>query len=812
MDSYLVRRRIRHRWANYAGIALLLALVSGLSLFALAGARRTQSSYPRFLRAANASTLGYASNGGYDPKMIRTVASFPEVAQSRTFVGFNTFIVIPGRAPLTTRDIEGDGTFDGRYYDQDRFTATQGRIPDRNRIDEIAVDAYAAERYDLHVGQRVELDTYSTEQIEAPDAFTQPATPRLRTAATLVGIGLYPDEVLQDDGDRTPRMLLTPAFSTLARPYATYSLQGLVLKRGDRDIETVRHRIDALVPPGSIQYRVTSVDTFHAEHAMKPLSIALGVFGSIIGLTGLVLVTQALARALRTERPEQSILRALGAPPRAIIGSAVAAPALAIIGGVALGIVFAVAASPLMPIGPVRKVEVARGIDADLSVLVGVGALFALILLAGTFAIAWYNAPHRLARRRPVAGHSSRVAASAGRAGLPTPAVEGLRMALERDDTTGRATGRSVIAGSVIAIAALAGAVVFGASLNTLVHEPKLYGWNATAVLTAGQGYGNIPLDGAHRVLDHDPDVAAWSGATFGFDTIAGREVPLLGMEPGGGVYPSLLRGRPIANADEIVLGPATASELNVHVGDTVTLQGETAPHTLRVVGVATFPTVGQAHVAHPSLGVGALVATEMVPGYDRSLTGVRQPGLGPRAIFVRFQPHTNVDAELARLRVTTRPLASFAGFEVLPVQRPAEIVNSSDIGTAPLLLASALAFGAVASLGLALATTVRRRRRDLVVLKALGFTRGQLAGTLSANATTTIGIGLLFGIPIGAGLGALAWRLFADQLDVVARPTFPLAVLAAVTVAGLVVANVAALLPARAARHLDAAAVLRTD
>ena len=94
----------------------------------------------------------------------------------------------------------------------------------------------------------------------------------------IVGIGLFPDEVLQDDGDRTTRMLLTPAFTRQAEAYETYSLQGLVLAHGYADIDAIERRVSDLVPPGTTTFRVTSVDEFHALRAIRPLAIALGLF------------------------------------------------------------------------------------------------------------------------------------------------------------------------------------------------------------------------------------------------------------------------------------------------------------------------------------------------------------------------------------------------------------------------------------------------------------------------------------------------------------------------------------------------------
>ena len=64
----------------------------------------------------------------------------------------------------------------------------------------------------------------------------------------------------------------------------------------------------------------------------------------------------------------------------------------------------------------------------------------------------------------------------------------------------------------------------------------------------------------------------------------------------------------------------------------------------------------------------------------------------------------------------------------MLSVQRPAEIVNYRSMGATPAILGAALAVGAISALVLTLTSSVRRRRRDLALLKALGFTRRQLA------------------------------------------------------------------------------------
>jgi ABC-type antimicrobial peptide transport system permease subunit len=75
-----------------------------------------------------------------------------------------------------------------------------------------------------------------------------------------------------------------------------------------------------------------------------------------------------------------------------------------------------------------------------------------------------------------------------------------------------------------------------------------------------------------------------------------------------------------------------------------------------------------------------------------------------------------------------------------------------------------------------------------------------------------TTAVALVVGIPAGIVVGRLAWRAFADELGVAAGPVIPLRWVAATLVGGLVVALVAAALPARIAARIDPAAVLRSE
>jgi ABC-type lipoprotein release transport system permease subunit len=149
---------------------------------------------------------------------------------------------------------------------------------------------------------------------------------------------------------------------------------------------------------------------------------------------------------------------------------------------------------------------------------------------------------------------------------------------------------------------------------------------------------------------------------------------------------------------------------------------------------------------------------------------------------------------------------------DLLPAQRPAEIVNYRTMGAMPTILAGGLAAGAVGGLGLTLVASVRRRRRDFALLKTLGFTRGQLAAAVAWQSSAIAVIGLVIGLPVGIAFGRWLWLAFARQLSAVPDPVIPAASIALAALGALLLANIVAALPGRWAARTPAAEVLRAE
>jgi ABC-type antimicrobial peptide transport system permease subunit len=66
-----------------------------------------------------------------------------------------------------------------------------------------------------------------------------------------------------------------------------------------------------------------------------------------------------------------------------------------------------------------------------------------------------------------------------------------------------------------------------------------------------------------------------------------------------------------------------------------------------------------------------------------------------------------------------------------------------------------------------------------------------------------------VIGVPIGVAVGRLAWRAFASRLGVVTEPSMPVGWLVATALGAVLIAVIAAALPARAAAQSNPQALL---
>jgi len=288
---YRLRSTFGNRWSGYLTIVLLLGLLGGLSTAAIAGARRTQSSYPAFLRSTNPSDLyvyhddSANDSNATDASFLRTIARLPHVrhvesltAPSEQVLGANGFPDTDAAHRLFDSSVDNLGSVDGLLFGQDRLTVLHGRMLDPTRPDEMVMSADAARLLHVDVGDRVPFGFYTNAQTVSPGYGTAQQRPVERILIKIVGIVAVNFSVVRDDFDRKlTTTLLSPALTRpLQQCCSNGVISGVQLDHGARDDAAVEAEIKESLPRSTVLV-ITAVDAATAERAIEPQAIALAV-------------------------------------------------------------------------------------------------------------------------------------------------------------------------------------------------------------------------------------------------------------------------------------------------------------------------------------------------------------------------------------------------------------------------------------------------------------------------------------------------------------------------------------------------------
>jgi putative ABC transport system permease protein len=287
-------------------------------------------------------------------------------------------------------------------------------------------------------------------------------------------------------------------------------------------------------------------------------------------------------------------------------------------------------------------------------------------------------------------------------------------------------------------------------------------------------------------------------------------------------VEPPVTGGHPIAGPEQIDLGVATLRQLGKRIGDTVTVGVGRARRTVTIVGTVTLPSIGLTLTDHVSLGRGAMIADSTllkIQGLSPTLSvqsaasaAVAVPAF-PSAVAIDLAPGVSGRALVARIS-RANPGGTPGGTYELPRDRirGAAIVDAARMGSQPLTLALALAAGAVLALALALLASVRRRQRELALLKTLGLTRRQVMAAIAWQASLILGVAGVAGVPLGVAAGHWAWAAFATSLGAVPVTVVPVPALLAGFAVLLMAGNLLAAVPGAVAARTPPAVMLRAE
>ena len=775
MVLLLWRTRLRASWRAALALVVLMGLGGSVALAVAAGARRTASANDAILDAGNASDVvtGFAFEHPDEVGVgLRTV---PGIAAVNLWVGFRS-----GPSEDPSLDLIPIGWWSDPPT-VDRPFLTAGRLPTGPA--EAMLNQGGAAKSGLGVGSRHRMALADREFSDFESIEVE-----------IVGIGLLPDEVVEDELGKRPAIFFSRALTEQHLDRQQFGLARLSVAPGA--LATVAAGLEARGGEGLDDFR--GEDRSRVQKAQRPLLGALAGLSLLAGLATVAVAAQALGRTLRRRRADDQSLAAMGCTTRQLVAADLAYAVVVAAGAVVVACGLAVGASGLFPIGPTRRVEVGRGIDLDLTVL-GAGSV---VLAAGFLALVGLGSWRRRSRTRPASPGFA-----PGPLGASPVSATGLRL------VTGQRSSTATIAGIGAALLVVFTTLTFTGSLGHLAGDPALVGM--TWDVLGREGYTFVDHEAVRATVAGDPAVERVSGLAYLDGSVDGvptpmAEVRLIASSP----WPPLAQGRVPVGTDEILVGRATLRQLHRSVGDLVQVavgshsfdEPDTAavpPRGFTIVGSAVTPTIGLAGYDTPRLDVGILLAE----GTYQSLYG--EP-IGPDVVLFDLAAGERPEALIARFP-DGLPDRFSSSTEWFTSAAPAEIDQAEEARTVIWVGVGGLAVAVVATIVHTLLGSVRRRSA-YAVLKALGFTPRQVRATVLWQGATLLVVAMMAGLPLGAAAGRWLWTAFADGLGVVVEPVIPVLLLGASALVTILVVLGAALVPATIARRSRTGPTLRTE
>jgi hypothetical protein len=798
------RAELRQRWRSWLAIALLISVVGGLVLAATAAGRRTESAFPRFVAAHGFDALIYAA------QPVPKLATLPGVASVTELLG-------PDNGQPTcdcshSIDPNDFGVFVAPPRGRLPFTLVSGHLPDPSAADQVLASFSLQQDDGVQLGTVIHVPFFAASQASAynstPTAILKPKGPTV--ALRVVGIEATEDE-FPSGGTPTYDLYATQAFARTVVSRTAFGYGYFVrLRRGVADLPRFDAQATALSGSG-VEFTVNEQEQVSAvEGSIHPQAIGWWILAALAALVGLAVLGQALARQSIVESEDYPTMAAIGADRRQLVTLGMARNLVVGVAGAVGAVVLATALSPIAPLGEARIAESSTGVTFDTPILVlGAVATVAVVLVLGLWpalrAARTLRPNDRSAAPRPsiVVGH---LAAT----GAPPSAVIGVRNALERKSGGAPVPVGSALLGTVLAVIALCGTAVFGASLSHLTATPRLYG--DAFQLSFGDLNSGGPNPTVLRSLEHNKAVTGIMKG-IGLTEISVNKVLV------GGIAGTPIRGRLLLSAvdghlptgdDQISLGATTMRQAGAHLGSivdvTVSLpSGGKRTVPFLVVSQISFPVVAEV------VGLGTGVAFT-IAGYEAA---VCPPGPS-QAACRRAVGGTSDGAVLASVVSGPRGQTAIkqylnegAANATLPIT-PTSLINFGEAVNFPLIFGAMLAvFGAATLLHL-LVVSVTRRRREVGLLKVLGFVKGQVASTVAWQATTLALIGIVIGVPLGVVVGKAVWMTFASNLGVVPVSVVPIWVIVVLVAGILAIANAISVAPALVATRSRPGDLLR--
>jgi putative ABC transport system permease protein len=527
-------------------------------------------------------------------------------------------------------------------------------------------------------------------------------------------------------------------------------------------------------------------------------AIAIGVLGALIGIGAGFLIAaglHALFVALGIDLPTTSLLLKSRTVVVALLVGVVVTVISSLVPALRSTRVPPIAAMQSFAPAPTRR---RRAVYAVLAVAVGLGG-FALVLL-GLFGSASAGSRAGLIGAGAVlvvlgvSIFSPRlVGPLAAVAGFPLERLRRLLGRLSRENAQRNPSRTAVTAAALmVGVALVTFVTVFAAGLKSSVAKAVDENFLGQLVIENSDGFSPIPA-GAAIAARAVPGVelvspvrsvqaklvgTASKPRISGVDPNAGEALSLEWKQGG----PATLRG---LSDGEAVLSDSYASDHGLAVGDRFRLLSQNGNRpSFRVAGEFSS-----------KLGLlGSIVVTQSVLArqFDQSQDQID---------FVKTEPGADVaevQAVLTKVVETAFPIAEVLNQQELKESREEQIDGLVKLIYALLALAVLISLFGIAN---TLALSIRERRRELGMLRAIGMSRRQVRTMIRYEAVIIALIGAILGMILGVIFAALIAQPLKDEGFAL---SYPVGSLVVVLILAALFGVLAAIPPARRASRLD--------
>ncbi|MCC9310855.1 ABC transporter permease [Kitasatospora sp. RB6PN24] len=546
----------------------------------------------------------------------------------------------------------------------------------------------------------------------------------------------------------------------------------------------------------SAQTYLTLKQQFSAgADSFLPLLTAFGVLGLVIAV---LLVGNVVSSAVVAGFRHIGVLKAIGFTPRQVVAvylGMLLVPAL--VGAVLGSLVGAVLAVPFMKVAfggiSTGTADVSHpALWAPLSCVVGMPVLVALAALVPALRAGRLSATRAItAGSAPRAGRGLRVQRALSGSRLPRAVSLGLGQPFARPARTALTMAAIVLGVTAVTLATGLSSTIIAA--GTSGSPPVGTGVEVDLGQAADHNQQEPKLSPA--------EIEARLRALPGTELLTRRYLTLVGMTGysqsvyadfyGGDDWQREARvtvGRPPTGPDEVVAGPAFLAQHGLHLGDRITL--ELAGRRLPV-----------AIVGEPLEGNAGVVTSNWQTALDLA------PQHRVNSYEVRIASGTDSAAYVKAVRAIDPGLYP-------SVQEPSG-ATAPTVSVIGFTTVFSILLGSVAALGVfnTVLLNVRERRRELGMLKSIGMTPRQVT---AMTVTSVAGLGLASAV-IGVPFGILVHRVIVEHIPIMVfsesmKDVWHAPELIGLALAGVGIAVLGALVPARGAARLPIAEALRTE